>query len=212
MLVSKQYQFYENVGDEELAKVFEKVEECESLVLSRNYITRLSVKLNFDKLVTLNLGVNCLKSIPVLENGKLLKHLYVNNNSIRELKHLENYPNLVTLDVRQNLVQVLKLPITCRGLKWFSISNNRLEEVEEDLPELVQLEKLCLFGNTSLPKKDCTKLLRKCCNVREIYIGGTGIASFPRAKQSELDEIIQWVPKLEFHDGRHVSARMDLLK
>ncbi len=126
--------------------------EFENLIyldLSSNNINdKISDPINkFNKLITLHLGFNEIKTLKINQNNSNLKELGLRYNMISDLTHFELPFTLEELDLSYNKIQRFNLKGNFSNLTSLILNNNQIEYFEQSSPILANLRYLNLNFN-----------------------------------------------------------------
>lgn len=100
---------------------------------------------NLDKLRTLNMSRNQIKSIKNLDHLTNLEVLDLQDNRITELTGLHKLTNLRNLNLQSNMIETLELP-ELRHLVELNVRKNKISQVGK-MPGFTSLSKLFLSHN-----------------------------------------------------------------
>lgn len=115
----------------------------------------------FTNLISIDLGQNCLKSLPIFPNS--LEELIIDNNLVEIIEHM---PNIKRIRAKRNMLKNIKYS---KSMESLCLSHNPNLVKITQLPKLYHLE----IKNTGIVE------IPPCTNLKYLDIGETSIKSLP---------------------------------
>jgi hypothetical protein len=181
------------LGLTELSCVFVNVQDItgleyalnlETLILSDNFISDISVLGGLTKLDMLLLNQNEIRDFSVLHRLPQLRHLDIHHNNIHDISALATLKNLEALIIRENSIRDISPIQELKRLRQLSIRYNPVSDISP-LADLTQIEQLDLWGCLI---EDLSPLLQYR-NIDTLYLKGNELNDVSRSEY--LPAIIQ---------------------